>query len=74
MIRTIKDATVKSFHYALITDLPRYARDWLLAYNYAKQLKVIRFKTPDEVIRQLSEKKLETFIRPPNHDMLGPNS
>lgn len=56
MVRTIKDATVKSFHYASITDLRRHVRDWLLAYNYARQLKAIRFRTPYEAIRQLSEK------------------
>lgn len=38
MVRTIKDATVRAFHYASIDDLPRHVRDWLLAYNYAKQL------------------------------------
>ena len=72
MVRTIKDATIKSFHYASITDLRRHVRDWLLAYNYAKQLKALRFKTPFEAIRQLSEKKPDIFIRVPSHDMLGP--
>ena len=71
MVRTIKDATVKSFHYASITDLRRHVRDWLLAYNYVKQLKALRFKTPFEAIRQLSEKKPDIFIRVPSHDMLG---
>ena len=33
MVRTIKDATVRSFHYASITDLRRHVRDWLLAYD-----------------------------------------
>ncbi len=33
MVRTIKDATVKSFHYASIADLRLHVRDWLLAYN-----------------------------------------
>jgi transposase InsO family protein len=74
MVRTIKEATVKSFHYVSITDLRRHVRDWLLAYNYAKQLKALRFRTPFEAIRQLSEKKPEIFTRIPGHDMLGPNS
>lgn len=74
MVRTIKDATVRSFHYASIIDLRRHVRDWLLAYNYAKQLKALRFKTPFEAIRQLSDKKPETFNRTPTHDMLGPNT
>lgn len=74
MVRTIKEATVRSFHYASITDLRRHVRDWLLAYNYAKQLKALRFKTPFEAIRQLSEKKPEIFTQTPSHDMLGPNT
>jgi hypothetical protein len=74
MVGTIKDATVKSFHYASIIDLRRHVRDWLLAYNYAKQLKALRFKTPFEAIRQLSDKKPEIFNRTPSYDMLGPNT
>jgi hypothetical protein len=31
--------------YASIDDLRRHVRDWLLAYNYAKRLKALRFKT-----------------------------
>lgn len=74
MVRTIKEATVKSFHYASLTELRRHVRDWLLAYNYAKQLKALRFKTPFEAIRQISEKKPELFVTKPRHDMLGSNT
>ncbi len=44
MVRTFKAATIKSFHYASITDLRHHVRDWLLAYNYVKQLKALRFR------------------------------
>ncbi|QNQ63379.1 IS481 family transposase [Brucella sp. 6810] len=74
MVRTIKEATIRSFHYASITDLRRHVRDWLLAYNYAKQLKALRFKTPFEAIHHLNERKPEIFKRKPNHHMLGPNN
>lgn len=74
MVRTIKEATVRSFHYASLTDLRRHVRDWLLAYNYAKQLKALRFKTPFEAIRQISEKKPELFASQTCHDMLGSNT
>ncbi|UWF59418.1 IS481 family transposase [Brucella sp. 2716] len=74
MARTIKEATIKSFHYASITDLRRHVRDWLMAYNYAKQLKALRFKTPFEAILHLSERKPEIFKQKPNHHMLGPNT
>jgi transposase InsO family protein len=74
MVRTIKEATVRSFHYASLTDLRRHIRDWLLAYNYAKQLKALRFKTPFQAIRQIATQKPELFVRQPSHDMLGLNT
>ncbi len=74
MVRTIKEATVRAFHYASIDDLRRHVRDWLLAYNYAKQLKALRFKTPLEALKALNVEKPELFIRQPSHHMLGLNT
>lgn len=74
MVRTIKDATVRAFHYDSIHDLKRHVRDWLLAYNYAKQLRALRFKTPFEALKRISAEKPELFVRQPSHDMLGLNT
>ena len=74
MVRTIKEATVRSFHSASLIDLRRHVRDWLLAYNYAKQLKALRFKTPFEAIRQIATQKPELFVRQPSHHMRGLNT
>jgi len=74
MVRTIKDATVKSFHYSSINELRRHVRDWLTAYNFAKQLKALRFKTPYEAIEAIWKAKPEIFIVQPRHDMLGLNT
>jgi transposase InsO family protein len=74
MVRTIKDATVRAFHYASIEDLRRHVHDWLLAYNYAKQLRALQFKTPLEALKCISVEKPELFVRQPSHDMLGLNS
>ena len=71
MVRTIKEATVKSFHYASINELRRHVRDWLVAYNFAKQLKALRFKTPYEAIEQIWKSKPEVFIVEPHHHMPG---
>src|SRR3546814_8303929 len=57
MVRTIKEATVKSFHYTSINELRRHVRDWLVAYNFAKQLKALRFKTPYDAIEELWKSK-----------------
>jgi len=74
MVRTIKEATVKSFHYSSINEMRRHVRDWLTAYNFAKQLKALKFKTPYEAIQELWKSKPEAFIVKPHHHMLGPNS
>ncbi len=46
MDRTIKKATTKTFHYASIQELRRHVTDRLIAYNFAKQLKALKFRTP----------------------------
>ena len=74
MVRTIKEATVKSFHYASIEELRRHVRDWLVAYNFAKQLKALKFRTPVEAIHELWKSKPDVFIVQPNHHMLGLNT
>lgn len=36
-----------------VNERRRHVRDWLTAYNFAKQLKALRFQTPDEAIEEL---------------------
>jgi len=74
MVRTIKEATVKSFHYTSINQLRRHVRDWLTAYNFAKQLKALRFRTPFEAINALWNEKPDIFNRQPHHHNLGLNT
>ena len=74
MVRTIKEATVKSFHYASINELRRHVRDWLTAYNFAKQLKALKFRTPYEAIEELWKSKPDVFIVKPSHHILGLNT
>ncbi|WP_199556517.1 IS481 family transposase, partial [Sandaracinobacteroides hominis] len=74
MVRTIKEATVKSFHYTSINNLRNHVRDWLIAYNFAKQLKALRFRTPYEAIEELWKSKPDVFIVQPHHHTLGLNT
>lgn len=74
MVRTVKEATTKSFHYASIHELRRHVADWLNAYNFAKQLKALKFRTLYEAIDALWKSKPEAFIVKPTHHMLGPNT
>jgi transposase InsO family protein len=74
MVRTIKEATVKSFHYASINELRRHVHDWLTAYNFAKQLKALKFRTPYEAVEELWKSKPEAFIVKLDHHILGLNT
>ncbi len=44
MNRTIKEATVRTFHYASADELKRRLDAFLLAYNHARRLKTLRAK------------------------------
>ena len=74
MVRMIKEATVKSFHYASINKLRWHVQNWLTAYNFAKQLRALRLKIPYEAIEQLWKAKLDVFIVQPHHHMMELNT
>ncbi len=74
MIRTLKEATVRSYHYETYRQLRRHIADYLAAYNFAKHLKALRWKTPYETIQALWESRPELFRDPPDHLTLGPNT
>src|SRR3546814_14160278 len=61
MVRTIKEATVKSFRYTSINELRRHVRDWLVAYNFAKQLKALRFTPTYEATEELRKSNPAIF-------------
>ncbi len=46
MNRTIKEATVRSFHYATLRELSAHLKDYLWAYNSARPLRAFKGKTP----------------------------
>ncbi len=50
MNRTIKDATVKRYHYDSHDQLRCHLSDFLDAYNYARRLKTLSGLTPYEYI------------------------
>ena len=50
MNRTIKDATVKRFHYDSHNQLRQHLADFVAAYNFARRLKTLRGLTPYEAI------------------------
>ena len=50
MNRTIKDATVKVFHYDDLESLKAHVMAFVNAYNFAKHLKALRWRTPYQTI------------------------
>jgi transposase InsO family protein len=50
MNRTIKDATVKRFHYDRHDQLRRHLHDFIDAYNFGRRLKTLKGLTPYELI------------------------
>lgn len=50
MNRTIKDATVKRYHYEAHAQLETHVGDSIAAYNYARRLKTLQGLTPFEFI------------------------
>jgi transposase InsO family protein len=50
MNRTIKDATVRRYHYDGHAQFERHLADFIAAYNFARRLKTLKGLTPYEFI------------------------
>ena len=74
MNRTIKDATVKRFHYDDHAQLRRHLADFIDAYNFGRRLKTLKGLTPYEFICKQWTSKPERFKLDPIHQMPGPNT
>ena len=74
MNRTIKEATVKRFHYDSHDQLRRHLADFLAAYNFARRLKTLNGLTPYEYICKVWTSEPDRFIVNPIHQMPGLNS
>jgi transposase InsO family protein len=73
MNRTIKEATVKRFHYENHGQLREHLADFVAAYNFAKRLKTLRGLTPYEAICKAWTDEPDRFIQNPHHQTPGPN-
>ncbi len=74
MNRTIKDATVKRYHYENHDQLRPHLADFLDAYNYARRLKALSDLTPCEYICKTWTSGPDRFIVNPIHQMPGLNA
>ena len=73
MNRTIKDATVKRFHYASHDQLRQHLADFVAAYNFGRRLKTLKGLTPYEFVCQCWTKEPGRFTLHPLHQMPGLN-
>ena len=74
MNRTIKDATVKRFHYDHHDQLRTYLADFVAAYNFGRRLKTLKGLTPYEFICKCWTKEPERLRLNPIHQFPGLNT
>ena len=74
MNRTVKDATVKTFHYEDIESLKAHVLAFVTAYNFAKHLKALKWKTPFQSICDAWKTNPSAFKISPHHLTPGPHS
>ena len=70
MNRTLKEATVKRYHYDNHQQLKEHLYTFVNAYNFAKRLKTLKGLTPYEFILKLWQTEPEKFdINPHQHNL-----
>jgi transposase InsO family protein len=74
MNRTIKEATVKRYHYDRHEQLESHLDDFIKAYNYGRRLKTLKGLTPYEFICKAWTKEPERFTLNPLQQMPGLNT
>ena len=71
MNRTIKEATVKRFHYDDHEQLRRHLDDFIAAYNFGRRLKTLKGLIPYEIVCQQWTIEPDRFKLDPIHQMPG---
>ena len=74
MNRTIKEATVKRFHYDDHEQLRQHLADFIDAYNFGRRLKMLKGLTPYEFICKQWTSEPKRFRIDPIHQMPGLNT
>ena len=74
MNRTLKEATVKMYHYSSHAELKQHLHAFLMAYNFAKRLNTLKGMTSYEYICSVWTTEPERFNVDPHHHTLGLNT
>jgi hypothetical protein len=71
MNRTVKEATVRIFHYENIASLKTHVLSFVTAHNFAKHLKALNWKTPFQSICDAWKHNPTAFKINPHHLIPG---
>jgi hypothetical protein len=74
MNRTLKEATVKRYHYGTHAQLKTHLQDFLMANNFAKRLKTLRGLTPYQYVCKIWTTQPKRFSPNPLHHTVGLNT
>jgi len=74
MNRTIKEATIKRYHYETQEQLREHLKSFMMAYNFAKRLKTLKGMTPHEYICNIWTQEPGKFKVNPQHHTPGLNT
>jgi transposase InsO family protein len=74
MNRTVKEATVKAFHYPDLEALEAHVLAFVTAYNFAKHLKALRWRTPFQAICDAWQADPSAFKIDPHRLIPGPHT
>lgn len=74
MNRTLKEATIRRYHYKTHRQLENHLAAFLDGYNFARWLKTLQGLTPYEAICTISVKEPERFRLDPVHLISGLNT
>ena len=73
MNKKIKAYTTKKYHYETSESLKKHLMTYLLAYNFQRPLKVLKYKSPYDKIIEIYEQKPELFHFNPTQKITGLN-
>jgi len=74
MNKKIKAHTTKKYHYDTPESLKKHLMAYMLAYNFQRPLKALKFKTPYDKIIEIYEQKAELFNLNPLQKIVGLNN
>jgi transposase InsO family protein len=74
MNRTVKEATIKAFHYPDLDALRAHVLAFVTAYNFAKHLKALRWRTPFQAVCDAWKADPAPFKIDPRHLIPGPHT